>query len=372
MPDVVERSPELEALTPQRPAHLLGDRRADPLPAGGAADGRRQHRRPERALPPDRRRAADRDRREAAAAGRSRRRQAAAPPLADPRPRARGRPARHPDPVPGPVGSRQRPARVPPPPAAESDPGRARRRGRADGRSRRAAGENRGGEPARGRPQSGRPGARAAGQTAARGGRARRHPHLPRVADRAALGQRDQGQPRHQTRAPGPQRRPLRPRGRQGTDPRVPGGAQTEPGLARPDPLLRRPARGGEDEPRALDREGAGARVRAHLGRRRPRRGGDPRPPPHLHRGAAGDDHPRAPRRRLAQPRLHDRRDRQDGRRLPRRPGERDARGARPGPERHLPRPLPRPRLRPLRRRLHRHREPCSTRSRGRCSTGWR
>ena len=33
-----------------------------------------------------------------------------------------------------------------------------------------------------------------------------------------------------------------------------------------------------------------------------------------------GDDRPRAARRRLAQPRVHDRRDRQDGRRLPRRP----------------------------------------------------
>ena len=63
-----------------------------------------------------------------------------------------------------------------------------------------------------------------------------------------------------------------------------------------------------------------GPRVRADLGRRRPRRGRDPRPPPHLHRRDAGDDHPRPARRRLPQPRVHDRRDRQDGRRLPRRP----------------------------------------------------
>ena len=47
-----------------------------------------------------------------------------------------------------------------------------------------------------------------------------------------------------------------------------------------------------------------------------------------------GDDHPGAARRRHPQPRVHDRRDRQDGRRLPRRPRERDARGARPGAER--------------------------------------
>ena len=40
-----------------------------------------------------------------------------------------------------------------------------------------------------------------------------------------------------------------------------------------------------------------------------------------------------APRRRVEEPGLPDRRDRQDGRRLPRRPGERDARGARPRAE---------------------------------------
>ena len=65
----------------------------------------------------------------------------------------------------------------------------------------------------------------------------------------------------------------------------------------------------------------AGAQVRAHQRRRRARRGRDPRPPPHLHRRDAGRDHPRAARRGLQQPGVHDRRDRQDGRRLPRRPG---------------------------------------------------
>ena len=91
-----------------------------------------------------------------------------------------------------------------------------------------------------------------------------------------------------------------------------------------------------------LDRGGAGAQVRAHLGRRHARRGRDPRPPPHLHRRDAGRDRARAARRRLQQPGVHDRRDRQDGRRLPRRPGVGDARGARPGAELRLPRPLPR------------------------------
>ena len=52
-----------------------------------------------------------------------------------------------------------------------------------------------------------------------------------------------------------------------------------------------------------------------------------------------------------------DRRDRQDGQRLARRPGERDARGARPRAEPHLPRPLPRPAVRSLEGALHLHRE---------------
>ena len=51
---------------------------------------------------------------------------------------------------------------------------------------------------------------------------------------------------------------------------------------------------------------------------RRARRGRDSRAPPYLRRRDAGDDHPRAARRRVQQPAVHDRRDRQDGRRLPR------------------------------------------------------
>ena len=102
-----------------------------------------------------------------------------------------------------------------------------------------------------------------------------------------------------------------------------------------------------------LDRARAGPRVRAHQRRRRARRGRDPRPPAHVHRRDAGHDHPRAARRGLEQPAVHDRRDRQDGRGLPRRPVQRDARGARPRAERDLPRPLPRPAVRPLERHVH-------------------
>ena len=59
----------------------------------------------------------------------------------------------------------------------------------------------------------------------------------------------------------------------------------------------------------------------------------------------------------LQQPGVHDRRDRQDGRRLPRRPGKRDARGARPRAELLVPRPLPRPAVRPVERDVHHHGE---------------
>jgi ATP-dependent Lon protease len=57
----------------------------------------------------------------------------------------------------------------------------------------------------------------------------------------------------------------------------------------------------------------ARAQVRAHQRRRRARRGRDPRPPPHLHRRDARHDRPRAARRRVGQPAVHDRRARQDG-----------------------------------------------------------
>ena len=83
--------------------------------------------------------------------------------------------------------------------------------------------------------------------------------------------------------------------------------------LQRTGALLRRPSRDGQDLARRLDRARDGARVRSHERRRRARRGGDPRPPSHLHRVAAREDHPEPPRLQLEQPGLHDRRDRQDG-----------------------------------------------------------
>jgi ATP-dependent Lon protease len=71
--------------------------------------------------------------------------------------------------------------------------------------------------------------------------------------------------------------------------------------------------------------------VRAHGAGRHARRGGDPRPPPHLHRRAAGQGAAVAVEGRHAQPAVPAGRDRQAGHGLPRRPVERAAGGA--GPE---------------------------------------
>ena len=68
------------------------------------------------------------------------------------------------------------------------------------------------------------------------------------------------------------------------------------------DPLLRRASGRGQDFAREVDRSRAGPQIRAHLAGRDARRGGNPRPPAHLHRRVAGPDHPRAfaePRRRI-------------------------------------------------------------------------
>ena len=212
-------------------------------------------------------------------------------------------------------------------------------------------------EPARERPQAGRARAVAAREAAAGGGRARRDPDLPRMDRLPALEQEHRGQPRHPPRAQDARRRPLRHREGQGKDPGPPRGAEAEARRAGLDPVVRRSSRRRQDLAREVDRQGPRAQVRADLGGRRARRGRDPRSPPHLHRRVAGHDHPRAARRGVEQPRVHDRRDRQDGHRLPRRPGERDARGARPRAEPLLPRSLPRPAVRPLEGDVHHHGE---------------
>ncbi len=91
------------------------------------------------------------------------------------------------------------------------------------------------------------------------GGRVRSHPHLSRVADRAALERADRRQPRHRPRPRGPRRRPLRPREGQGPDPRVPRRAE-------PEARLERARSSASSARRASARRASGARSRARLG----------------------------------------------------------------------------------------------------------
>jgi hypothetical protein len=99
--------------------------------------------------------------------------------------------------------------------------------------------------------------------------------------------------PRSGGSAPRARRRPLRPRQGQGAHRRVPRGPEAQGRHEGPDSLLRRAARRGQDVAGPVDRPGDEPQVRAHLARRRARRGGDPRPPPHLHRLDPGTDRAR-------------------------------------------------------------------------------
>ena len=212
---------------------------------------------------------------------------------------------------------------------------------------------------ARGRPQGGRARALAAREAAAGRGRVRRHPHVPRLDPDAARGTRRPRTTSTSTR-----------RGRildedhfdlEKVKDRIVeylAVSKLKGDVAGPILCFVGPPGVGKTSLGQSIARTLGRKFVAHLGRRRPRRGRDPRPPAHVHRRDAGHDHPRAARRRVEEPGLPDRRDRQDGRRLARRPVERDARGARPGAELDLPRPLPRPAVRPLEGAVHLHREP--------------
>ena len=144
------------------------------------------------------------------------------------------------------------------------------------------------------------------------------------------------------------------------------------PGKKGPILCLVGPARRRQDVAGQVDRPLAGTRVHPRLAGRRARRGRGPRPPAHVHRRAARPDHPGHAPGGHAQPGVHARRDRQAGRRFPRRPVGGAARGAGPGAELDVLGPLPRGQLRPVRRHLHRDGEHAGHRSRRRCSTAWR
>ena len=298
-----------------------------------------------------------------------------APPPAGPHPAAdRGGRRAGGHQVAGAGGARRAPARDVPPRAAEDDPPRARR-GRRVGRPRGAA---RASSPRSSCPTP--PGAKStassgawAASPASRWSRRSSGPTSRRSPSCRGAARSDE----HLDLARGPahpRRRPLRPRRREGSGARVPGGAPAPRGAERQgseaslgsrqrrrrersDPALRRPSGRRQDLDGQVDRPRDGAGVRAHLPRRRARRGRHPRPPAHLRRCDAGPHPPGDEAGRHPEPGLPARRGRQARRLLPGRPGRGAARGARPGAERLVRRSLSRRAVRPERGAVHRHRQ---------------
>ena len=144
-----------------------------------------------------------------------------------------------------------------------------------------------------------------------------------------AVAQEDQGEPRPEARRADPQRGSLRAREDQGPHPRVPRGPHPGEEAEGHDPHLRRPSGRGQDVAGQVDRALDEPQVRPAVARRRARRGGDPRPPAHLHRRLPRPDHPDDEEGRHDEPGVPARRSRQDVDGLPRRPVGGAARGAR-------------------------------------------
>ena len=161
-------------------------------------------------------------------------------------------------------------------------------------------------------------------------------------------GKKSQAQEGHRRGAARARRGPLRAREGQGPDRRISRGPGAHQQAQGPDPVPRRPARRRQDLARPLDRPRDGPRVRPPVAGRRARRGRDPRPPPDLHRLAAGQDHLEHQEGRDVEPAVPARRDRQARPGFPRRSVVGAARSARPRAEQPLPGPLSGARLRPV------------------------
>jgi Lon protease-like protein len=152
-------------------------------------------------------------------------------------------------------------------------------------------------------------------------------------------------------------RRSLRPGKGERAHRRIPRGPAASEDAEGPDPVPGRSAGRRQDFARSVDRARHQPQVRAHVARRRARRGRDPRPSPHLHRLDARQDHPEHGQDRLPQSAVPARRSRQDGDGFPRRSVFGAARSARPGAELDVQRPLSGSRLRPVRSDVRVHGE---------------
>src|SRR5438445_136321 len=115
---------------------------------------------------------------------------------------------------------------------------------------------------------------------------------LSRLADRSAVVQEEPREPRPQARRGDSSRRSLRARQDQGAHPRVPGGARARKEAQGHNPHILRASGRRQNVARQIDCPRDESQVRKAFARRRARRGRDPRPPAHLHRGVPRPDHP--------------------------------------------------------------------------------
>ena len=92
------------------------------------------------------------------------------------------------------------------------------------------------------------------------------------------------------------------------TNPRIPRGSKTESQSQGPHPLPGRPSGHRENQPRPVRCRGDRKEVCADLSGRSERRGGNQRPPAHLRRRFAREDHPWAKKSGFKQPHFHARR----------------------------------------------------------------
>ena len=261
-------------------------------PAVRRDDCRRPRRRSGQARRHHRRAPARRRRREAEPARDHLAARAAEPHRRHPRNRGGQAPGRSPHPVSRQEADGEGAEGVLPQREDEGDPEGTGPQGREGQRDRRAEEEDRTVEDAEGRRGKGRPGAEAPRGDAADVGGSHGLAQLSRLADRRSLVQEDPREPRPEARRSGAARGPLRSREDQGPHPRVPRRPLAGQEAEGDDPDVLRTSGRRQDVAGQVDRPRDEPQVRPPVARRRARRGGDPRPPPHLHRRVPRPDHP--------------------------------------------------------------------------------